>query len=65
MLIGFHQQGFSCLIDYRSCSRSEASFVAGLSGYGNCHWIIWIKQHQPDQIFIYGHSLGIAANCVI
>lgn len=57
----FHQLGFSVLLmDYRGYGRSEGGFPTELRVCQDAAttWNYLVKQHQPSQIFIYGHSLG-------
>lgn len=58
----FHQLGFSVLlIDYRGYGRSEGSFPTEARVYqdATAAWDYLVnKRYQPEQIFLYGHSLG-------
>jgi uncharacterized protein len=58
----FHQLGFSVLlIDYRGYGKSEGNFPTENSVYTDAQvaWDYLIQRgSSPDQIFIYGHSLG-------
>jgi pimeloyl-ACP methyl ester carboxylesterase len=59
----FHQLGFSVLlIDYRGYGRSEGNFPNEMSVYQDAEtaWNYLVEQKQilPNQIFLYGHSLG-------
>jgi pimeloyl-ACP methyl ester carboxylesterase len=58
----FHQLGFSVLlIDYRGYGKSEGSFPTESSVYTDAQtaWDYLIQQGiSPEQILIYGHSLG-------
>jgi uncharacterized protein len=58
----FHQLGFSVLlIDYRGYGKSEGDFPTENSVYTDAQaaWDYLIQRgSSPDQIFIYGHSLG-------
>jgi uncharacterized protein len=59
----FHQLGFSVLlIDYRGYGRSEGSFPNEMRVYQDAvtAWNYLVQQQKipPNQIFIYGHSLG-------
>lgn len=59
----FYQLGFSVLlIDYRGYGRSKGSFPDEMNVYQDAEtaWNYLVQQRQipPDQIFIYGHSLG-------
>ncbi|MBD2531439.1 alpha/beta fold hydrolase [Nostoc flagelliforme FACHB-838] len=59
----FHQLGFSVLlIDYRGYGRSEGSFPNEKRVYEDAvtAWNYLVQQQEipPNQIFIYGHSLG-------
>lgn len=65
----FHQLGFSVLlIDYRGYGRSEG-IPSELGVYQDAEiaWDYLVKRHQPNEIFIYGHSLGgaIAINLAV
>ncbi|MDF5720687.1 MAG: alpha/beta fold hydrolase [Rhizonema sp. PD37] len=67
----FHKLGFSVLlIDYRGYGRSEGGFPQETSVYQDAEaiWNYLIQLHiPPNQIFIYGHSLGgaIAINLAL
>lgn len=59
----FQQMGFSVLlIDYRGYGRSEGGFPHEAQVYEDARlaWAYLVQQRQipPEQIFIYGHSLG-------
>ncbi|ALF55365.1 phospholipase [Nostoc piscinale CENA21] len=59
----FHQLGFSVLlIDYRGYGRSQGDFPNEMRVYQDAAtaWQYLTQQQQipPQQIFIYGHSLG-------
>lgn len=59
----FYQLGFSTLlIDYRGYGRSEGRFPTESSVYEDVqaawNYLIQIRQIPPEQIFVYGHSLG-------
>lgn len=59
----FHQLGFSVLvIDYRGYGRSEGTFPteAGVYQDSQIAWDYLVQQRKikPQNIFIYGHSLG-------
>ncbi|NJN58229.1 MAG: alpha/beta fold hydrolase [Leptolyngbyaceae cyanobacterium SL_5_9] len=58
----FHRLGFSVLlIDYRGYGMSEGDFPTEASVYADAQttWDYLIQQGiSPEQIFIYGHSLG-------
>lgn len=59
----FHQLGFSVLvIDYRGYGRSEGTFPteAGIYQDSQIAWDYLVQQRKikPQNIFIYGHSLG-------
>jgi len=59
----FYQLGFSVLlIDYRGYGRSEGSFPNEMNVYQDAEtaWNYLVNQRKiaPQQIFIYGHSLG-------
>ncbi|MBA2750513.1 MAG: alpha/beta hydrolase [Tatlockia sp.] len=62
----FHQMGFAVLIiDYRGYGRSEGSFPSENNVYQDATtaWDYLVKQRQiqPNNIIIYGHSLGGAS----
>lgn len=68
----FHNMGFSVLlIDYRGYGQSEGAFPTEASVYQDAAvaWDHLVQQRQinPNQIFIYGHSLGgaIAINLAL
>jgi pimeloyl-ACP methyl ester carboxylesterase len=65
----FHQLGFSVLlIDYRGYGRSEGiPSESGVYQDAEIAWDYLVKRHQPNDIFIYGHSLGgaIAINLAV
>ncbi|HEY9853111.1 MAG TPA: alpha/beta fold hydrolase [Leptolyngbyaceae cyanobacterium] len=68
----FHQLGFSVLLlDYRGYGRSEGSFPKEAEVYQDAEtawqYLIQEKKISPDQIIIYGHSLGgaIAINLAV
>ncbi len=59
----FYQLGFSVLlIDYRGYGRSEGSFPNEMNVYQDAetawNYLVQQKQIPPEQIFLYGHSLG-------
>ena len=59
----FHQLGFSVLlIDYRGYGRSEGNFPSEAQVYQDAQtawdYLIQEKGIKPDNIIIYGHSLG-------
>ena len=57
----FHQMGFSVLlIDYRGYGLSEGGFPTEARVYQDAAaaWDYLVKERSPDQIFLYGHSLG-------
>ena len=59
----FHQLGYSCLaIDYRGFGRSEGKFPTESSVYEDVeaawNYLTQVLQIPPEQIFVYGHSLG-------
>ncbi|NJL37395.1 MAG: alpha/beta fold hydrolase [Leptolyngbyaceae cyanobacterium SM1_4_3] len=58
----FYQLGFSVLlVDYRGYGRSEGNFPTEASVYADAQtaWDYLIQRGvAPEQIFIYGHSLG-------
>ena len=59
----FYEQGFSVLIiDYRGYGRSEGEFPTEAEVYRDSQraWDYLVEQRQikPQNIFIYGHSLG-------
>lgn len=59
----FYKLGFSVLlIDYRGYGRSEGAFPNEMSVYQDAStaWNYLVQQQNisPNQIFIYGHSLG-------
>ncbi len=59
----FHRLGFSVLLfDYRGYGRSEGSFPSEATVYQDAavawDYLVKERQIQPNQIFIYGHSLG-------
>ena len=61
----FQQLGFSVLlIDYRGYGRSEGRFPTETQVYqdGEVAWNYLTQERQipPEQIFLYGHSLGAA-----
>lgn len=61
----FHQLGFAILlIDYRGYGLSEGGFPTESAVYQDAQtaWDYLVQQRQvnPEQIFIYGHSLGAA-----
>lgn len=60
---GFYRGGFSVLlIDYRGYGRSEGSFPNETRVYEDAatawNYLTQEKQVPPNQIYIYGHSLG-------
>ena len=59
----FHRLGFSVLLpDYRGYGRSEGSFPTEASVYQDAavawDYLVQERKIQPEQIFLYGHSLG-------
>lgn len=59
----FKQLGFSTLmIDYRGYGRSPGSFPSESSVYEDAeaawNYLTQVKKIPPEQIFLYGHSLG-------
>ncbi|CEJ42874.1 alpha/beta hydrolase [Umezakia ovalisporum] len=59
----FHELGFSVLlIDYRGYGRSEGYFPNEKRVYQDAtvawNYLLQEKQIPPEQIFIYGHSMG-------
>jgi uncharacterized protein len=59
----FHQLGFSTLIfDYRGYGRSEGAFPTEAEVYRDAgavwDYLVKIRGIQPENIFLYGHSLG-------
>lgn len=59
----FHQMGLSVLlIDYRGYGRSGGAFPSEQAMYADAHvaWDYLVRDRQipPEQILIYGHSLG-------
>ncbi|WP_066381855.1 MULTISPECIES: alpha/beta hydrolase [unclassified Anabaena] len=59
----FHQLGFSVLLlDYRGYGRSEGNFPNEINIYQDAetawNYLVQQKKIPPEQIFIYGHSLG-------
>jgi len=59
----FHQLSFSVLVlDYRGYGRSEGSFPTEVQVDRDAsigwNYLVKERQIQPNQIFIYGHSLG-------
>ncbi|WP_017317466.1 alpha/beta hydrolase [Mastigocladopsis repens] len=59
----FHQLGFSVLlIDYRGYGRSEGGFPNESRVYQDAatawDYLVYRRQIPPNQIFLYGHSLG-------
>lgn len=59
----FHQMGFSVLmLSYRGYGRSEGAFPTETRVYQDTaaawNYLVQERQIQPEQIFIYGHSLG-------
>lgn len=59
----FHRLGFSVLLpDYRGYGLSEGSFPTEASVYQDAavawDYLVQERKVQPEQIFLYGHSLG-------
>lgn len=59
----FHQMGFSVLLtDYRGYGRSEGGFPTEARVYQDAaaawDYLVLGEQIKPNQIFLYGHSLG-------
>lgn len=59
----FHELGFSCLmLDYRGYGRSQGKFPTELSAYEDAeaawNYLTQVRQIPPQQILLYGHSLG-------
>jgi pimeloyl-ACP methyl ester carboxylesterase len=59
----FHQLGFSTLmIDYRGYGRSKGMFPTESSVYEDVeaalNYLTVVRKIPPEQIFLYGHSLG-------
>lgn len=59
----FYQLGFSVLlIDYRGYGRSEGSFPSEMNVYQDAetawNYLTQQRKFSPEQIFLYGHSLG-------
>ena len=59
----FHRLGFSVLLpDYRGYGRSEGSFPTEAAVYQDAavawDYLVQERKIQPEQIFLYGHSLG-------
>ncbi|WP_051037955.1 alpha/beta hydrolase [Thalassoporum mexicanum] len=59
----FHQLGFAILIfDYRGFGRSEGDFPSEQSLYADTQvaldFLLHTKQIPPNNIYLYGHSLG-------
>ena len=59
----FHRLGFSVLLpDYRGYGRSEGRFPTEASVYQDAavawDYLVQERKIQPEQIFLYGHSLG-------
>ena len=59
----FHRLGFSVLLpDYRGYGRSEGTFPTEASVYQDAavawDYLVQERKIQPEQIFLYGHSLG-------
>lgn len=59
----FHQLGFSTfLFDYRGYGRSVDKFPTEFSVYQDVetiwHYLTEVRKILPEQIFLYGHSLG-------
>ncbi len=68
----FHQLGFSVLlVDYRGYGRTEGRFPTESSVYKDAetawNYLVQEREVPPEQIFIYGHSLGgaIAINLAV
>lgn len=68
----FHQLGLSVLlIDYRGYGKSSTTFPSEKRVYEDAEaawqYLTEVKQIEPDNIFVYGHSLGgaIAINLAI
>lgn len=61
--VWFHHLGYSTLmVDYRGYGRSKSSFPTEASVYQDVeavwHYLTQVRQIPPQQIFVYGHSLG-------
>jgi uncharacterized protein len=59
----FHKLGFSTLLfDYRGYGRSEGAFPTEAEVYRDAgavwDYLVKIRGIQPENIFLYGHSLG-------
>lgn len=59
----FHQLGFSVLlIDYRGYGRSDGGFPSEAKVYQDAeaawNYLVQERRVRPEQIFLYGHSLG-------
>ncbi len=59
----FQEMGFSVmLIDYRGYGRSEGSFPTEQQVYEDANsalsYLLAFQQLQPEEVFLYGHSLG-------
>jgi len=59
----FHQLGFSTfLFDYRGYGRSQDKFPTEASVYEDVetvwNYLTQVREISPEQIFLYGHSLG-------
>ncbi|MCS6814450.1 MAG: lysophospholipase, partial [Cyanobacteria bacterium] len=59
----FHRLGFSVLlVDYRGYGQSEGSFPSEQQVYADAeaawHYLVQQRGINPEQIVIYGHSLG-------
>lgn len=59
----FHQIGFSVLLmDYRGYGQSRGQFPTEAQVYEDAeamlHYLMQERQISPEQIFVYGHSLG-------
>jgi len=59
----FNQLGFSCLmLDYRGYGKSQGKFPTEYSTYEDVevawNYLTQVRQIPPEQILLYGHSLG-------
>ncbi|MBD2095461.1 alpha/beta hydrolase [Trichocoleus sp. FACHB-591] len=59
----FHQLGLSVFVfDYRGYGRSEGSFPTEAQVYADTqaawNYLTQVREIPPEQIFLYGHSLG-------
>lgn len=58
-----HQLGFSCLmLDYRGYGQSQGKFPTEFNSYEDAeaawNYLTQVKQIPPQEILLYGHSLG-------